>query len=90
MQPQQPSQPLEKELETYRRELPQLLKDEGKFVLIQGDKVHGTWATYDDAIKEGYRLFQLTPFLVKRISSVEQVQNFTRNVTPACRSFTTQ
>jgi hypothetical protein len=77
---------LDKELETYRRELPNLLADEGKFALVHGDKVYGTWATYEDAIQEGYRLFQLQPFLVKKISSVEQVYCFTRDVTPPCRS----
>ena len=35
---------LEKELETYRRKLQELLADEGKFVLIQGDEVAGVAA----------------------------------------------
>ena len=78
--------PLEKELETYKRELPKLLADEGKFVLIQDERVYGTWGTYEDAIQEGYRLFQLRPFLVKRISPTEPVLHFTRDVLPACRS----
>jgi hypothetical protein len=81
---------LEKELETYRRELPHLLADEGKYVLIHGDKVISTWATYADAIQEGYRLFQLQPFLVKKISAIEQIAYFTRDVAPTCQSITTK
>ena len=36
---------LAREMETYRRELPQLLRDEGKFVLIHGDDVAGIYDT---------------------------------------------
>jgi hypothetical protein len=81
---------LEPELETYRRELPNLLGDEGKFALIHGDKVISIWATYADGIQEGYRLLQMDPFLVKRISAVEQIAYFTRDVTPSCQSITTK
>ncbi len=65
---------LEKELETYKTKLPELLADEGKFVLIKGDLVVDVYGTYEDAIKAGYGKFQLQPFLVKQIQSVEQVQ----------------
>ena len=30
---------LEKEIETYRRELPNLLGNEGKFVVVENDKI---------------------------------------------------
>src|SRR5262249_12634426 len=42
---------LERELATYRRELPRLLAEgeEGRFVVIHGDQVLGTWDTYRDA-----------------------------------------
>lgn len=74
---------LEKELETYNRELQALLANEGdgKFVLIQDDKVIDVFGTYEDALKEGYKTFGLTtPFLVKQILVVEQVQYFTRDI----------
>jgi hypothetical protein len=61
---------LEKELRTYHRELPRLLADaEGKFAVIHGDEVSGTWETYEDALQAGYDRYQLTPFLVKKVSA---------------------
>ena len=71
---------LEKELETYKKKLPELLANEGKFVLIHGDQVVDVYGTYEDAIKEGYLKFQLAPFLVKQIQSIEQVQCISRLV----------
>jgi hypothetical protein len=76
---------LEKELDTYKRELPKLLDNLGKYVLIHDDQV-SVWATYEDALQEGYRLFGLKPFLVKQIQATEQVHFVTRNVQPVCQS----
>jgi hypothetical protein len=75
---------LEKELETYKSKLPELKGSEGKFVLIHGADVAGTFSSYEDAIKEGYALFKLEPFLVKQIQAIEQVQFVTRLVAPSC------
>ena len=69
---------LEKELETYREKLPSLLLQEGKFALIHGDEVTGTFDTYADALAEGYKLFKLEPFLVKQIQAVEQAHFIAR------------
>jgi hypothetical protein len=69
---------LERELQTYRQKLPELLVDEGKFVLIHGDQIVDVFGTYEDAIKEGYGKFQLDPFMVKQIQSVEQVHFISR------------
>ena len=74
---------LEKELGTYARELQTLLANEGegKFVLIQDDKVINVLGTYEDALRQGYKTFGVeTPFLVKQISGAEQVQCFTRDI----------
>lgn len=76
---------LERELQTYGRELPTLLQHEGKFALVQGDDVVDVYSTYEDAVKIGYARFGLQPFLVKRIESTEQVQFFTRDMVP-CRT----
>jgi hypothetical protein len=76
---------LEQELATYRRELPKLVANTGKFVLIHG-KVSGIWETYSDALQEGYRLFGLEPFLVKQIQAVEFVGHLTRDLDLRCRS----
>jgi hypothetical protein len=73
---------LEKELEVYNKELANLLPNEGKFVLIVGDKVIDVFAAYEDAIKEGYKIAGLNPFLVKKIQAEEQVQFFTRSIVP--------
>jgi len=73
---------LEKEIDTYRRELPNLLGSEGKFVVIEGDKIIGTFSSYEDALKIGYEKCGLKPFLVKKIQAVEQVQYFTRDLIP--------
>lgn len=69
---------LETELETYKAKLPELLQEEGKFVLIHGDQVIDTFGTYEDAVKEGYAKFKLEPFLVKQIQAVEQVHFISR------------
>jgi hypothetical protein len=74
---------LERELATYKSKLPELKGNEGKFVLIHGDNVVGTFTSYEDAIKEGYAQFKLEPFLVKQIQAIEQVQFVTRFVVPS-------
>jgi hypothetical protein len=71
---------LEKEVETLKRELPNLLADEGKYVVVSGDKILGTYSAYEDALKVGYEKCGLKPFLVKKIQSVEQVQFFSRDL----------
>ena len=58
---------LEKEIETYRRELPNLLGNEGKFVVVENDKIIGTFSSYEDALKIGYEKCGLKPFLVKTV-----------------------
>jgi hypothetical protein len=77
---------LQKELATYKRELPNLLGRVGKYVLIRGDQVLSVWEAYQDAIQEGYRVCGLDPFLVKQIQAVEQVHYITRAVEPVCQS----
>ena len=70
---------LEQELATYKRLLPTLMDKEGKFALIAGNELLGAFDTYSDALDEGYRVKGLSPFLVKRISSVEIISHFTRD-----------
>jgi hypothetical protein len=73
---------LEKELETYARELPNLMASVGKYVLISESEVSGVFGAYEDAIGAGYQKFGLKPFMVKQIQAVEQVQYFTRPISP--------
>jgi hypothetical protein len=55
------------ELETYNAHKADLLKDAGKFVLVHGDQLVGVYDTYADALREGYKQFQLKRFMVKQI-----------------------
>ena len=73
---------LESEMATYKRSLPTLLADEGKFVLIQGEQIAGVYDTYQDALKAGYEKFQLSPFFVKQIWAVEPIQYMMRPLGP--------
>lgn len=77
---------LELELSTYAKHLPQLLPQEGKYVLIHSSDIVGTFDSYGDAIKEGYEKFGLTPFLVKQISPAERVLYFTRDIDSLCQA----
>lgn len=77
---------LEKELETYRRLLPTLQVDEGKFALIRGDELIGIFGTYEDALAEGYKTARLEPFLVQQIHASEQVHLITRLLETPCRT----
>ena len=73
---------LEKELETFRREQPTLLKSLGKFVLIRGDDVVGIYDTYTDALKVGHDTFGLNSFLVNQIE-MSPIRCFTRDLANA-------
>lgn len=78
---------LERELETYKRKLPELKEHEGKYALVHGDAFVDVYGTYEDAIKEGYKKFKLEPFLVKKIEGQEQVHTITRLLYPQeCRT----
>lgn len=73
---------LEKELETFRRELPRLLADpanQGKYVLIKGETVAGIYPTMDEAVDAGYARFGLPPFLAKLIVEHEKPVLITHN-----------
>lgn len=74
---------LEKELVTYQARLEDLLAQEGKYVLIHGETVAGTFDTYETALRTGYEKYGLDPFMVKKIEWAETVQNFTRDL-PLC------
>lgn len=73
---------LEQEIATYKAKLPELKAQEGKFVLIQGDRVVDVYVAYEDAIKAGYDKFGLEPFLVKQIHATEQALFISRLVAP--------
>jgi hypothetical protein len=76
--------PLERELSVYEANLMDLLANEGKYVLIAGDDISGTFDSYEDALTAGYDRYGLEPFLVKQINRAEPILYFTRDL-PACR-----
>jgi hypothetical protein len=61
---------LEQELATYRRELPRLLAEgeAGRFLVIRGEELLGTWDTYRDASQYAREKFDPDQrFLLQRI-----------------------
>lgn len=77
---------LEQEVQVYQDKLPELKDQEGKFVLIKGDKVD-VYGTYEDALKAGYDEYGVeTPFLVRQIHAIEQVQFVTRLLDLPCHT----
>jgi hypothetical protein len=80
--------PLKHEIERYEKELPALLaQGEGRFAVVHKDDPMEIVDTYDDALKVGYEKFGLEPFLVRQISRVQKVANFTRfSLPPSCQA----
>lgn len=62
-------EPLRTELGVYYRELPRLLRegDGGRYAVVKGDTLYGTWDTFRDARQYGYDKFGLEPFLTQQI-----------------------
>jgi hypothetical protein len=77
---------LKQELDTYSRHLPELLGQQGKFVLIKGAEIAGTFDSYQDALTAGYQRFKLDSFLVKQITAAERVAYFSRDLNTSCRA----
>ena len=62
---------LDAEIQTYRSQLPELLANEGKFVLVHGGDIVGVFKSREAALVLGYERFKLAPFLVKRIQRMK-------------------
>jgi hypothetical protein len=72
---------LDKELDFFEANRAMLLgKARGEYALIHGDELIGTFVSKEDAINAGYEKFGNTPFLVKLITEVDEVLNFTSNL----------
>lgn len=78
---------LEREIETYRNKLPELLANEGKYVVIHGEEIVGTFDGLGDALRAGYERFLNEAFLVRQVSKEEKVLYLPRNLRP-CPSST--
>lgn len=68
---------LQKELEVYKRRLPELRLQQGKYVVIKGDELLSIFDTYSDALTAAYKKYGLAPFLLKQISDIENTQHVT-------------
>ncbi len=72
---------LQKEIDYFRSNLDELLgKAKNQYALIYGEELVDTFKSKKDAIKRGYELFGNAPFLVKLITDVENILNFTSNL----------
>ena len=72
--------PINKELDYYRRHLKDWEGREGEYILIQAESVVDFFSSYDDALKAGYQKFGLEPFFVKQINTVERASFVSRNI----------
>jgi hypothetical protein len=79
--------PIREEWQTYRRELPRLLKEglEGKFALIKREAIIGIFATLDEGVRAGRQKFLMQPFLVQPIREREPLLRL-RGYTLPCRN----
>ena len=68
---------LDLELRFFNAHRSELLQQaEGKFALIKGDTLLGTFENEAIAIRRGYQVLGNVPFLVKKITQVDIPQNF--------------
>ena len=69
--------PIRQEHEFFNDSREEWLKNhEGKFALIKGRELFGTFDSYENAISEGYRTFKLEPFFVKQILREDPIAIF--------------
>ena len=63
--------PVERELRTFYRALPRLLKEGGqnKYVVVRGNETFNVWDHYRDASQFGYQSFDDGKFLSQKIDS---------------------
>ena len=73
--------PLAEELQAFENHRAELLGTAaGKFALVHGSEVVGTYETERDAIAQGYRQFGNVPFLVKQVLAFDQPERFVSNL----------
>jgi hypothetical protein len=73
---------LEREIDTYRRKLPELLPHKGEYVVIHGEEVVGFYAVLEDALRAGYGRFGDEPFLIREVREQERVLTTSRSLRP--------
>ncbi len=73
---------LAQEMEVYRNNVSEWRDHEGQYVIIKGEKIYGFFSNYDDALKYGYDVIGLEPFLVKQINTIESMHYISRFFDP--------
>jgi len=69
------------EIKTYHENFDSLLgTDEGKFIVVHGNRILGSFDSQLDAIKWGYQELGNIPFLVKQVVKVEAPLSFVSNL----------
>jgi hypothetical protein len=55
--------------------MPRLLAEgqQGRFILIKGETIHGIWNDFWDAVQEGRKHYGRVPFMVQEIQEWERV-----------------
>jgi len=72
---------LSSELKTYEQNFESLVgTNEGKYVVIHGSRVLGSFDSQLDAITWGYRELGNVPFLVKQVLKVDAPLSFVSNL----------
>jgi hypothetical protein len=67
---------LDREIATYRKQLPELLAHEGKFVVIHGEDVGGIFDSMNDALHFAYGTYGDDLFLAREIRETDPVYYF--------------
>jgi len=72
---------LERELKTYEANKKKLLAEKrDRFVLIKEDKIISDFASYEDALADGYKRFGNQEFLVEQVLESRTINSFTRDI----------
>lgn len=72
---------LEKELQTFKLNKEKLLVEKkDSFVLIKEDEILSDFASYEDALSDGYKRYGNQEFLVKQVLENDIVNFFTKEV----------
>ncbi len=71
---------LELEMNFFEKKLPDLVKsDLGKYILIKGEEIFGTYVAIDDALQAGYQKFKTDAFFIRQILPFQQKLDFANN-----------
>lgn len=77
---------LEKEYKVYEENRQKFIGQghTGKFVVIKEDEILDIFLTYEDALRQGIKKYGNVSFLIKKISSFEEVNFFFHGIDIEC------